>query len=502
MDVLHIGAPALLEWRNLLAIVAGCSIGLWAGALPGLSGLTAQAMLLPLTYNMDPLTALLLLTSVHTASEYGGSISAILMNVPGDATAAAAAYDGYPMARQGKAGVALGVSSASSLFGALCGTLILITAAQPVLKFVISFGPPEYFALSVLGVTIVSVVSSGSLLKGLIMALLGFVVGFIGVDSVIGFPRFTFGSIYLQAGVSFVPVVAGIFGISELIFMVQRGATVAQADRLTGSLWQGIASSIRYWSTALKSLAIGALLGAMPGIGATATNFLAYSIVQRTSRHPESFGKGNPEGVVAPEVANNACIHAAMIPALTIGIPAGASSAMLIVVLTIHGLRPGDMLFTSNPSLINGLFAGLFASAIVSFALMTAFIRIFARVTLVPIALLAPVLMVLTLVAAYSETQSMMDMIIAMAAGLIGYFLRRAGFPLVNLIMGLILGKLMEVSLVQTKMLGGGGYGAFVERPGAAVVLAFCAVAAVSVTVAQFMGRRRPRLDELRQAQP
>lgn len=490
MDVLHIGVPALFVWQNLLAVVGGCCIGLWAGALPGLSGLTAQAMLLPLTYNMSSLSALILLTSVHTASEYGGSISAILMNVPGDATAAATAYDGYPMARQGKAGVALGVSSASSLFGAICGTIILITAARPVLRFVISFGPPEYFALGVLGITIVSIVSSGSLVKGLLMVLLGFVIGFVGVDSVIGFPRFTFGSVELQGGISFVPVVAGLFGISELMFMVQKGESVSEAGCLIGSLWEGIASSVRYWSTMLKSLVIGTFLGAMPGIGATATNFLAYSIVRRTSRNPESFGKGNPEGVVAPEVANNACIHAAMIPALTIGIPAGAASAMLIVVLTIHGLRPGEMLFTSNPILINGLFAGLFASAITSFILMTIFIRIFARVTLVPIPLLAPVLMILTLVAAYSQTQNMMDMYIAMAAGLIGYFLRRAGFPLVNLIMGLILGKLLEVSLVQVKMLGGGSYELFFHRPAAAAVLGFCAVIALWFSIAQFTDRR------------
>lgn len=489
MDILHIGLPALLHWENLAAVVLGCAIGLWAGALPGISGLTAQAMLLPLTYNMSPLTALILLTSIHTASEYGGSISSILMNVPGEATAAAAAYDGYPMARQGKAGIALGVSSASSLFGAICGTIILITAAQPILTFVVSFGPVEYFALGTLGITIVSAVSSGSLVKGFLMILLGITIGFVGVDSVIGVPRFTFGSLYLQAGISFVPVVTGIFGISELMFMVQKGASVSESGRLAGGVWEGVTSSVRYWSTMLKSLAIGTLLGAMPGIGATATNFLAYSLVQRTSRHPETFGTGNPEGVVAPEVANNACIHAAMIPAFTIGIPAGASSAMLIVVLTIHGLRPGQALFTTEPVLINGLFAGLFASAITSFLLMTIFIRIFARVTLVPIPLLAPVLMVLTLIAAFSETGSLMDMFIAMIAGVLGYFVRRAGFPLVNLVMGLILGKILEVSLVQARMMGGGSYSVFLERPAAAIVLAACAAIILFVTVGPSLRR-------------
>jgi putative tricarboxylic transport membrane protein len=474
MDILHIGIPAIFTVENLLAIVLGCCIGLWAGALPGLSGLSAQALLLPLTFSMSPLTALILLTSIHTAAEFGGSISSILMNVPGEASAAATAYDGYPMARQGKASIALGISSASSLVGAIIGSVILVTAAQPILAFVISFGPVEYFALAFLGITIVSAVSSGSLIKGYLMILLGFVVGFVGIDSVIGVPRYTFDSVYLQAGIGFVPVVTGIFGISELIFMVQRGSAVSETGTLTGSLWTGVAQSVRYWTTMLKSVVVGTFLGAMPGIGTTATNFLAYSIAQKTSRDPDSFGKGNPEGIVAPEVANNACIHAAMIPAFTIGIPAGASSALLIVVLTIHGLRPGQMLFTANPVLINGLFAGLFASAIVSFVMMTVFIRLFARVTVVPIPILAPVLMILTLIAAYSEKQSMLDLFIAMAAGVIGYFLRRAGFPLVNLVIGLILGKLMEVSLVQARMMGGGSYSVFLERPAALIVLVAC----------------------------
>ena len=442
--------------------------------MPGLGGLTAQAMLLPLTYNMDALTALILLTSVHTSAEYGGSISAILMNVPGDATAAATAFDGYPMARLGKAGIALGVSSASSLFGALCGTIILITAAQPILRFVITFGPAEYFALGALGMTVVSAVSSGSLVKGLMMTLLGVSLGFVGVDSVLGLPRFTFGVLYLQGGISLVPVVSGLFGISELMFMVQRGSSVSETGRLIGNLWEGVFSAVRYWSTMLKSLVIGTLLGAMPGIGATATNFLAYTIIQKTSRRPESFGKGNPEGVVAPEVANNACIHAAMIPALTLGIPAGASSAMLIVVLTVHGLRPGQMLFSSSPVLINGLFAGLLASAITSFLLMTVFIRIFARVTIVPIPLLAPVLMVLSLTAAYASQQNILDLFVAMISGIVAYFLRRAGFPLVNLVMGLVLGRLLEISFVQARMMAGGSYTTFFERPVSAVVLVAC----------------------------
>ena len=474
MDILTIGFPALATWGNIAAIVLGCIIGLWSGALPGLSGVSATAMMLPLTYNMDPLTALVLLTSVHTSAEFGGSISAILMNVPGDASAAAAAFDGYPMAKQGKAGIALGVSSMSSLVGAFCGTVVVVTAAGPILSVVISFGPSEYFALALLGLVIVSVVSSGSAIKGLVMSLFGIAISFVGIDSVIGVPRYTFGSVYLQAGIGFIPVVTGLFAISELIFMIVRGGAVSESGRLDGSLWQGVREAWRHPVALAKSFLIGTVLGSMPGIGATATNFLAYSIVQKTSRRPHSFGQGNPEGVIAPEVANNACIHAALIPALTMGIPGGASSALLLVVLTIHGLRPGAMLFTSGSTLVNGLFAGLFLSGITSFLLMTQFIRIFARVTIVRAEILAPMLLVLSIIASYASQESLADLFTTVVFGLLGYVFRRHRFPLVNLVMGLILGRLLEVSFAQSLMMTGGSYGIFAERPATAAILAVC----------------------------
>ncbi len=489
-DILTIGLPALATWGNVAAIVLGCIIGLWSGALPGLSGVSATAMMLPLTYTMDPLTALVLLTSVHTSAEFGGSISAILMNVPGDASAAAAAFDGYPMAKQGKANIALGVSSMASLVGAFCGTLVVVSAAGPVLSIVVSFGPSEYFALAMLGLTIVSVVSSGSAIKGLMMSLFGIAISFIGVDSVIGVPRYTFGSVYLQAGIGFLPVVTGLFAISELIFMIIRGGTVSQTGQLDGNLWQGVREAWRHPVALVKSFLIGTVLGSMPGIGATATNFLAYSIVQRTSRNPDSFGKGNPEGVIAPEVANNACIHAALIPALTMGIPGGASSALLIVVLTIHGLRPGALLFTSGSTLVNGLFAGLFLSGIVSFLLMTVFIRIFAKVTIVRTEILAPMLLVLSIIASYASQQSLADLFTAVLFGFLGYLFRRNKFPLVNLVMGLLLGRLLEISFAQSLMMTGGTYGIFVQRPATAIILSICLALLVTAIVRLV---RRPR---------
>jgi putative tricarboxylic transport membrane protein len=483
VHILTIGIPELGTLAHILAIIGGCVIGLWAGALPGLSGVSATAIILPMTFGMEPLTALLLLTAIHTASEYGGAISAILMNVPGDASAAAAAFDGYKMAQQGRAGVALGVSSMSSLVGAFCGSLVVALASAPLMGLVVGFGPSEYVGLAVLGLTIVSVVSSGSVLKGLLMSLLGLCVSFIGIDPVIGVERYTFGSVYLQTGIGFIPIVTGLFAVSELIFMILRGGTVAETGRLTGSLADGLLIAVSKPLTLAKSFVIGTVLGLLPGIGATATNFLAYSLVQKTSRDPDSFGRGNPEGVMAPEVANNACIHAGMIPALTLGVPGGASSALLLVALTIQGLRPGPMLFTSNPALINGLYAGLFASALCSFALMTVFVRIFARVTVVPSAVLAPVLLVLSIIASYASQNSMADLFAAVVFGFLGYLLRRAQFPLVNLMMGFILGKLLETSFAQSLMMSGGSTIIFWQRPVTAALLGSAAMLLAASTL-------------------
>ena len=486
LDILTVGMPAVFAPGNFLAIVLGCVIGLWSGALPGLSGVAATAIVLPLTYGMAPLTALVLLTAIHTSAEFGGAISAILMNVPGDSTAAAAAFDGYPMARQGRANIALGVSATSSLISAMCGSAVVAFAAAPLLRLVSGFGPSEFFALALMGLTIVSVISSGSPVKGLAMCMVGIGASFVGLDPVLGAERYTFGSVYLQAGIGFIPAVTGMFAISELIFLIQRGGTVAESGRLTGSLWQGAREALRHKFAMVKSFAIGTCLGVMPGIGATATNFLAYSIVARTSRDPASFGKGNPEGVIAPEVANNACVHAAMIPALTMGIPGGASSALLIVALTIQGLRPGAMLFSSNPDLISGLYAGLFVNPIVSFLLMIVFIRLFARVTVVPTSLLAPVLLVLAVVASYASQNSMADLFTAVGFGFLGYVLRRLRFPLVNLLMGLLLGRLLETSFAQALMIAGGSLMGF-ARPATMAILGVVAVLLVLATV-----RRRP----------
>ena len=495
MENLLMGFEAVIHGYRLLWVLLGTVSGLWIGAIPGLGPVMATAVILPFTFAMEPLSALLLLSSIHAAGSYGGSISAILLNVPGEATSAATTFDGYPMARQGKARVALGISVASSFFGALCGVIVLMTLANPILKVALKFSPAEYFALAILGLSVVAVASTGSTFKGLAMGCLGLGVSFVGVGAVLGIPRYTFGSLYLQAGIGFVPVMIGLFAVSELIMMSTRGGTIAQTGRLEGSLWQGILMILKYPLALIKSTVIGIIIGAIPGVGATAANFIAYSVVQKTSKHPEDFGKGAPEGVIAPEASNNACVSATLIPALTLGIPGGASSAILLVAITVHGLRPGAMLFTSQPELVYGFFAGLLVGTLLFSICGILMTRWFALITIIKVEILAPLLMIASLTGAYAYQRSISDIFVAIFFGLFGYFTRKHGYPVIGLVIGLILGKLAEESFHQALMMSGGDYTTFITRPISGVTLlislALIFGPEIKKRLGAFLGRRR-----------
>jgi putative tricarboxylic transport membrane protein len=489
LDHLLLGFSAALQLKQLMFMVAGTLIGLWVGVLPGLGGPVAMAILIPFTFSMDPLSALLMLASVSVGAAFGGSVTSVLLNIPGEASSAATAYDGYPMAQQGRGKVALGLSAGASMAAALVGVLILMLASGPVARVALAFSPAEHFALAILGLTIVSVASLGSTIKGLAMGALGISISLIGIDSILGVERYTFGSIYLLDGISFVPVMVGLFAITELIHMMLEGGTIARTGRLEGSLWDGFRDTFRYPFTLLQSTAVGAFLGLIPGIGATAANFLAYSVARRSSPHPERFGKGAPEGVIAPEASNNSCIPTSLIPALTLGIPGGATSAILLVAVTLQGLRPGPMLFTSSPELIWGFFAGLLVGAVLATVLYLIMIPWLVLITVVRVELLAPALLVVTLFGAYANERNMMDVLVAIVFGLLGYFLRRHGYPLISLVIGLILGRLAEGSFHQALMISDYDYSVFLLRPLSGAILAACAVLVLWPGMKRLVGR-------------
>ena len=489
LDNLYLGLMAALQLKQFLFMVAGTVIGLWVGVLPGLGGPVAMAILIPFTFTMDPLSALLMLASISVGAAFGGSITSILLNIPGEASSAATAYDGYPMAQQGKAKVAMGLSAGASMVAGIVGVLILMFVSGPVVKVALAFSPAEYFALAILGLTVVSAAALGSTVKGLAMGALGIAISLIGVDSILGTERYTFGTIYLMDGISFVPVMVGLFAITELIAMIVEGGTIAKSGKLEGSLWEGFWGTFKFPFTLTQSTAFGAFIGIIPGLGATAANFLAYSVAVRTSKHPERFGKGTPEGVIAPEASNNSCIPTSLIPALTLGIPGGATAAILLVAVTVQGLRPGPMLFTSNPELIWGFFMGLLIGCIMATILYLIMIPWFAMITLVRIELLAPMLLIITLFGAYANERNMMDVFVAIGFGLFGYFARRHGYPLISLVIGLILGKLAEGSFHQALQISDHDYSVFVLRPLSAAIFALCIVLVLWPGVKKRLGK-------------
>jgi putative tricarboxylic transport membrane protein len=472
IDNLLLGLRVALEWEHLLFMLLGTIGGMWVGVIPGLGPVTAMALLIPFTFAMEPLAALLMLASISAAANCSGSFTSILLNVPGETTAAATCFDGYPMARQGRARVAIGLSIGASLFGALAGMLAVIALTEPLLVLAKAFSPAEYFALAMLGLAVVAMLSREAPVKGVMMAGLGLCLSFVGVDSVMGEARFAFGVLELQSGIGLVPVTVGLFAISEIIGWIVTREAVSRMGALTGSVWQGLVDTFRHPIALVRSTVVGIGIGITPGVGAVAASFLSYAIEKRTSRTPERFGEGAPEGVIAPEAANNSAVCASLVPALTLGIPGGATSALLLVALTVHGLRPGTMLFTTQPDLIWGFFVGLMIGALMFAAMGLLMTNVFARVTLVRAEILAPIFLVISFAGVYAQDQRLFDVFLALFFGILGYLARRFGYPVVPLVIGLVLGTLAETSFHQGLTIAGGDVIAMLTRPGTAGLLA------------------------------
>ncbi|MEO5740367.1 MAG: tripartite tricarboxylate transporter permease [Vicinamibacterales bacterium] len=490
LDNIWLGLSTVLTWHHMSIMVVGSFFGLWIGVIPGLGPVMAMAILIPVTFVMDPLSALLMLASIHASGTYGGSVSAIMINVPGDAGSAATTFDGYAMARQGKVRVALGLSVCASVIGGVAGVLVLIAAAAPLARVALTFGPPEFFALAILGLCVVAAASSGSAVKSLLMGCLGLAVSFVGVDSVLGVPRFTLGFVELEAKFDFVPVVIGLFAVTELMLMMVRGGTIAESGRLQGSLWDGIRMVFKYPASLLRGVGMGTLVGIVPGIGAVTANLLAYAVERRSARDPSRFGKGAPEGVIGPEAANNACVTAAVIPTITLGVPGSAGAAILLVALTIHGLQPGPNLFAGSTKLVYGFFVGMIISQFLFGIMGVLLTRWFAIVTIVPSRLIAPLLLVVSLIGAYAYQQQFVDVVLAVIFGLLGFAAQRFGYPVIGLVMGLVLGEMAETSFHQSLAMSSGSYAVFVGRPLSVGILLLSALLLAWPLIARVFGRR------------
>lgn len=457
---------------SFFLIVFAVIWGITFGAVPGLTGIVGVALLIPFTFTFNPIDGMLLLGGVYVGATFGGSISAILFNTPGSPEAACTSLDGYPMAKRGEAGKALGISLVASIFGGVFGTLVLMAAAPSLARVALSFGPAEYFALAILGITAIASIGGGSLLKGLTAGLLGLLVATIGLDPLTGTARFTFGSMALLTGVSFVAAIIGIFAINEVMQRFADGPVKTQAITDVRTRLPSWAEFLRLRITLLRSSVIGTIIGILPGVGATTAAFISYSEAVRWSRTPKEFGKGSAHGIAAPEAGNNGAVGGSMIPLLALGIPGSATTAVMIGGLTIHGIVPGPMLMQNNPTLVYSVFVGMMLATLLMLFLGLYSARIFALALRAPYPLIGPAIVVMCMTGVFALNSNMGDLAVMLAFGAFGFLLRRFGFPVASFIIGLVLGPVAEVSLRQGLILGNYEISSIVMRPIAGTLLA------------------------------
>jgi len=445
---------------------AGVVAGLMFGAMPGVSSTMALAVMLPLTYAMSPEHAMMLMIAVFFSSVYAGSVSAILLNIPGTPGAMMTLLDGHPMAKQGRAGEAMTYALVASIAGGLFGWVFLAMVAPVIAQYALAFGSPEYAAVVFFGLVLVAYAASGDTLRGLVAGVLGLMLGVVGRDSVTDVPRFTFGHPVLESGIDIIPLAIGLFGISEALAAIdsrpsQESSTLARLGRLMPP-WRSLLAEV---PATLRSSAIGAFVGAIPAAGSAVAVAVAYSFEKRLSRNPEKFGTGLPRGVVAPEAANNACVGGSMIPMMTLGIPGDSITAVLMGVLLLHGLRPGPGLFESQPEFVSTIYIALLLAIIVTAVVAaTAGLRIYNRVLLLPRRVLFTAVMLLCLLGAFSVRNSLFDVWVALLSGGAGYALVRLGVPILPLAFGVVLGPILEENLRRTLMIHR-DWTVFIERP-------------------------------------
>lgn len=471
-DNLILGFETAATATNLGYCFFGVFIGTFIGVLPGVGPLAAVAMLLPVSFYLPPETALVMLAGVYYGAEYGGSIASILLNIPGTPSASVTCLDGYPLAQQGRAGMALFITAMASFFGGLFGVAVIVLLAPALAEFALLFGPAEYFSVMVLGLVAASVVSSSGAVRGVMMVLAGILLGTIGVDVNSGAARFTGGLAELRDGVGLVVVAMGLFGVSEVIASASgsvqsyAGQPVSMRNFLpTAQEWR------RSLGPALRGSTVGSFFGTLPGTGQTVASFVGYALEKKVSKNREQFGKGAIEGVVVPETANNAAAQTAFIPTLTLGIPGSTTMALMLGALMIHGVNPGPRLISEHPELFWGLIVSFLFGNLFLLVLNIPLIGLWVRLLRMPHAYLHPTIIVLICVGVYGIDHSLFDIWLTLAFGLVGYLLRIYRFEPAPLLIGFVLGPMMEEYFRRAMLLSRGDPATFLERPGSAALL-------------------------------
>jgi putative tricarboxylic transport membrane protein len=473
LENLFLGFQIAVTPFNLFIAVVGILLGTIIGVLPGLGGANGVAILLPLTFTMPPTSAIILLTSIYWGALFGGAITSVLFNIPGEPWSVATTFDGYPLAKEGRSGEALTAAFTSSFVGAFF-SIVLITFFAPVLAEVaLRFGPPEFFAIQLLTFSSFVGLGGGNPLKSLATILVGFMLSTVGLDIVTGQLRLTYGFTDLMKGFDFIIAVIGLFGIGEILLSVEEGLRFqgAKTDmnmRVVLDTWKILP---RFYRTFVRSSIIGFWMGFKPG-GATPASFMSYAFAKRFSKHPERFGKGEIEGIVAPETAAHAAGVAAMLPMITLGIPGSPTAAVMLGGLIIWGLQPGPMLFVDNPDFVWGLIASMYTGNVIGVLIVLAFVPFFAAILRIPFAILTPLIIVICAIGSYAVHNSMIDIWYMLIFGVIGYVFKKLDYPLAPLVLALVLGDMAENALRQSLIMSQGSLAIFLTRPISGVITA------------------------------
>jgi putative tricarboxylic transport membrane protein len=494
LDNFYLGFQIAFTATNVLYCFLGVFIGTLIGVLPGIGPVGTISLLLPITYGINPTSAVILLAGIYYGAQYGGSTTSILVNIPGEAASVVTCLDGYQMARQGRAGPALGIAAFGSFIAGTIGIILVMFLSQPLSGIALKFGPPEYFSLMVLALTILVYLSHGSVLKALVMGCLGICLSLIGMDIVTGHLRFTFGITELEDGVGLIPVVMGLFGVSEVLINLQE----SQEFEIFKGKVKGLLPNLKDWADSIGAIIrgtfLGFFLGILPGGGAIIASFMSYAVEKRISRNPEKFGQGAIEGVAGPEAANNAASEGAFIPLFVLGIPANAIMALLLGALMIHGLQPGPLLIIEHPEIFWGTIASMYLGNVMLIILNLPLIGLWIKLLRTPYWILFPLILFFCAIGSYSINNSIFDILIMSFFGLVGYFFRKFQYEAAPLIMAFILGPMLEKSLRQSFLMSQGDFSIFFTRS----ISAGCLILSVLISLSAIFFSKYRRIIPLR----
>jgi putative tricarboxylic transport membrane protein len=496
-DLLY-GLGVALTPSNLVVAVIGLLLGTAIGVLPGLGGTNGIALLLPLTFSLTPTSAIILLASVYWGAIFGGAITSILFNIPGEPWSVATTFDGHPLARQGKPGIALTAAFTSSFIGAFVAIILFTFFAPPLAEWALRFGPPEYFAVMLLAFASLTGLEGGSPVKSVLMTLLGLLLSTIGFDIVSGQPRMNFGLVSLQSGINFIIIAIGLFGLGEIFLTVEEGLRIQGVrGRISfRDLLETWKMFPRYIATLVRATILGFWIGVLPGTGATPASFMSYGLAKQFSKHPERFGKGEVEGVIAPETAAHSAGIGALLPMITLGIPGSPTAAVMLAGFFIWGLNPGPLLFTTQREFVWGLIGSMYVANVVGVIIVLTMVPVFASINRIPFSVLAPLIVILSSIGAYAVNNQVLDLWIMLGSGVAGYLFKKLKYPLAPLVVALVLGDLAEQALRQSLIMSQGSGAIFFNRPISLTFVLAAAFLFLLPALRGFWSRRRGRMPQ------